>query len=66
MNQELLKDPRVEKLVDSPIRPTLYQIGPLAKEMGITSAQKLWDLFDFIQLKWSEQKDCCTSLEDLG
>jgi hypothetical protein len=50
MKKELKENLRVQKLVDSPIRPTLNEIGPIAKEMGIDSAKHLWDLFDYIQL----------------
>jgi hypothetical protein len=54
---DIFEHPEVLELTESPIRPSLTEIGPLAKKFNITSVQKLWDFFDKIQKLWSENKN---------
>jgi hypothetical protein len=56
VQQSIFEIPRVKKLVESPIRPTIAEIGPIARDLGITSAREFWELFDKIQLLWSENR----------
>lgn len=50
-------DEDIRKVVESYRRPSLNEIGPLARARGISSASDLWDFFDKIQRLWAERHD---------
>lgn len=54
--RDISKIPQVKKLVESPIRPNISNIGPIAKQLGITSVKEFWEFFEKIQVLWSEHR----------
>ena len=47
---------KVQELIKKAKVPDLTEIGPIARELGITSTSTFWEFFEWCRLRWAENR----------
>lgn len=49
---------KMEDIVESNIKPTLYDVLPYVRRRKIVTVQTMWDLYDSVVAEWAYRQAC--------
>lgn len=56
--KDLEQDPEFQALIRSVSFPGVEPIAAFARSKGIKQVHEFWDLFDFVNRRWREERSC--------